>query len=161
MHRLDLPPRVASALEKAAEHAGVQPEQLAIVLLNLAMALRDPAAQSPFAQAVRQYLGERSISPEQVSAVVAELVGLCLQQEGGGLAAWNEGYLNLPYELATGAGVLMVKESPMYAYGAPAPSPAPLARASAMGRYAHLRSGSEEFARAKAAEIAREDRVRP
>lgn len=50
----------------------------------------------------------------------------------------------------------MIREQPIHAYAPPAP--APVVRHSAFGRYAHLRFGSREFAAAKEAEIAREDR---
>ncbi len=169
MHYLDLPPRVAYEVEQAAEKAGVSPEELAPVLLNVAVALYGQRANWPFVSAVREYLEARSPAAAHVPAEFVELVERCIRaaaeggkakETAGGLAGWYEAYNPVPYEIPTGEGTRMVKEQPMYAYGQPAPAPGPLARASALGRYAHLRSGSEEFARAKEAEITREDRAR-
>ena len=169
MRYLDLPPRLAYEVEQAAEKAGVSPEELATVLLNVAVALYGQRPKWPFAATVRDDLEARSAA--RVPALFAELVRRCLDsapadrgagaaEAGAGLGAWYEAYNPVPYETRPGEGTLMVKEQPMYSYGQPAPVPGPLARASALGRYAHLRSGSEEFARAKEAEITREDRVR-
>lgn len=169
MRYLDLPPQLAYGVEQAAEKAGVSPEELATVLLNVAVALYGPRPRWPFAPAVRDDLEARG-TPE-VAALFAELVARCLAaapenrgpgtvEPGTGLGAWYEAYNPVPYETPIGEGTLMAREMPIHAYGQPAPAPGHLARPSALGRYAHLRSGSEEFARAKEAEIAREDRVR-
>ena len=169
MRYRDLPPKLAYEVEQAAEKAGVSPEELATVLLNVAVALYGQRPNWPFAAAVRDNLEARGTA--EVADLFAELVARCLAaapanrgagkvEKAGGLGAWYEAYNPVPYQTRTGEGTLMVKETPMHAYGQPAPAPGPLARASALGRYAHLRSGSEEFARAKEAEIAREDRVR-
>ncbi|HET7234100.1 MAG TPA: hypothetical protein VFJ16_29070 [Longimicrobium sp.] len=158
MRELDLPPRLAWELEQAAEQAGVAPPELATLLLKVVVALGPQGGASPFAAAVREFLQARGVGPEQLQEVLAELVGACLAPEpGGGLAAWREPYNPISYATSS-SGVHMVREQPVHAYGAPAPGP--IARASALGRYRHLPSGSQEFARAKEAEIAREDRVR-
>lgn len=156
MYKLEVPPRVAYELERLAEPAGVSPEELAILLLNVAVALGPRGALLPFGEAVRQFLGERSVAPGQAEAVLAELLERCLAGEPqGGLGSWREAYNPVPYGPANG-GTLMVREQPIHAYAPPAP--APIVRHSAFGRYAHLRSGSREFAAAKEAEIALEDR---
>ncbi|HET7460919.1 MAG TPA: hypothetical protein VFJ82_06715 [Longimicrobium sp.] len=158
MYRLELPPRVAYELELAAERAGVPPEAFAILLLNVAAALEPRSESSPFGAAVREFLRERSVGAEEARAVLAELVERCFaQQPEGGLGAWREAYNPVPYGPSTG-GTHMVREQPIHAYVPPVA--APVVRHSAFGRYAHLRSGSREFAAAKEAEIAREDRVR-
>lgn len=160
MHYLDLPPRIAFKLEEAAEAIGASPEELSILLLNLGVALWGGRVLSPFAVAVRNLLGKRGVDPEEAAAELQTLVGRCLQppEEDSLLSEWREQYSPGRYNISPGHGVLMVKEQPMHAYQPSAPSP--LARASARGRYAHLRYGSEEFARTKEAEIALEDRGR-
>jgi len=168
MRHMELPPRLAYDLENSAARIGASPEDLATVLLNLALALRGEAGSTALTEAVRGLLGERSVSPELLGPAFDELVARCLAAahgnegkagEGGALGAWREGYTSRPYDTGTG-GANMVKEQPIHAYGPPAPAAAPIVRASALGRYAHLRSGSEEFARAKEAEITLEGRVR-
>lgn len=156
MYKLEVPPRVAYQLERLAEQAGVSPEDLAILLLNVGVALGPRGASLPFGAAVREFLQQRSVGVEQAGAVLAELVERCLAgQPQDGLGTWREAYNPIPYGPETG-GTLMLREQPVHAYAPPAP--APVVRHSAFGRYAHLRSGSREFAAAKEAEIAREDR---
>lgn len=160
MHKLELGPRLAYELERAAEQAGVSPDELATLLLNVAVALGPRGAALPFGAAVRQFLDERAADAGRVEAVLAELVERCFAAgPTGGLSEWREAYNPVPYETPSG-GTHMVREQPIHAYGPPAPAAAPIVRASALGRYAHLRSGSHEFALAKEAEIAREGRVR-
>jgi hypothetical protein len=160
MHYLDLPPRVAFELEEAAEAIGATPEQLSILLLNIGVALWGGRVLSPFTVAVRTFLGEQAVDPARAATVLQALVGRCLQtaEADSLLSEWREQYSPVRYHIPHGYGVMMIKEQPIHAYQPAAPSP--LARASARGRYAHLRHGSEEFARAKEAEIALEDRGR-
>jgi len=160
MHTLVLPPELAHQVEHAAETMDVEARDLALVLLNVAFALRQTTARTGFVHSVHAFLHDRSVEQRELGAVIRELVERCLSapSEGDELSGWRGVNNPVQYRIPTGAGVAMVKEQPMYAYEAPAP--APLARASAMGRYAHLSAGSEAFARAKAAEIAREDRER-
>ena len=114
----------------------------------------EPATNFFVGRTKRDLRGGQSFVGAMVTAVNRRLNTPELR---GGLAAWREPYNPIPYETPSSGG-LMVREQPIHAYAPSAPGP--IARASALGRYRHLPSGSQEFARAKEAEIAREDRVR-
>jgi len=166
---LDLPAHLEEDLREEAEKEGVAPTEHAALLLSICTALFREADTTPFREAVKVFLSSRSLDTEYVATVLEELVEQCLlgQEQGDGSAAFQQ-------SAAGGEERWMVSSlrawrnsrvhQPIGALATPAPSVEGPSRRTgqvrerAMGKYAHVPGTSEDFAREKQEEIAREER---
>ncbi|HEV2735984.1 MAG TPA: hypothetical protein VGV85_14150 [Longimicrobiaceae bacterium] len=170
---VDLPAHLEEGLREEAEKKGVQPSEHAALLLSICTALLSDAGTTPFRSAVKEFLSHRSLDSDHLATVFEELVQQCL-------AAGEEGMASQPFEQTVVAADPSWVDANLRAWrdslvhqsvGADfdwsvLPRAAETARAagrtrgSARGKYAHLGGTSEDFARRKEEEIAREERRR-
>ncbi len=158
---VDLPEHLEVGLREEAEKEGVQPSEHAALLLSICTALLSDAETTPFRSAVKEFLAHRSLDSEHLATAFVELVQQCLAgalDEGpepswvdANLRAWRNSLVhrgvdaNFEWVFATppSAGTAQV---------------AGRVKPGARGKYAHLGEASEDFARQKEEEIAREER---
>jgi hypothetical protein len=158
---VDLPEHLEEGLREEAEKEGVQPSEHAALLLSICTALLSDAGTTPFRSAVKEFLSHRSLDSEHLATAFEELVQQCLAGAldedrepswvAANLRAWRNSLVhqgvdtNLEWVLSTppSAGTAQVADR---------------AKRGARGKYAHLGGTSEDFARRKEEEIAREER---
>jgi hypothetical protein len=179
---LDLPPHLEEELEQEAQKEGVSVTDHTTLLLYLITALLEEQEQTPFQNAVKSFFFHHSLDVDHLASVFEELVQQCLDlkedevspvsQEVSdphasryiyeSLRAWRNWYVHQPITLkaidALYEGVL----SPSAPTQRKIQQTGRIARKqTAMGKYAYIPGSSDDFAREKPNEIAREDRQRP
>ncbi len=177
---IDLPPQLRQELEDEAQQEGVSVVDHATLLLYLVVALLHEPKETPFQHAVELFLSQHSLDADLIATVFEELVRQCLtvQQEdkspfashaeadplardsvGESLRTWRSGYVHralMGQAEGTSSREMpgdLVSTSPI----AQSPGQA-RRRPTAMGKYAFVPGSSDDFAREKQDEIAREDR---
>ncbi len=168
---VDLPAHLEEGLREEAEKEGVQPSEHAALLLSICTALLSDTGTTPFRSAVKEFLSHRSLDSDHLATVFEELVQQCL-------AAGEEGMASQPFEQTVVAADpswvdanlrawrdSLVHQSTGAESGWPIPPSAAgsaqaagRVRGGARGKYAQLGGTSEDFARQKEEEIAREER---
>lgn len=154
---LELPAQLEEDLRREAQKEGVPATEHATLLLSILTALLREAETTPFQDALKSFLSEHSLDAKLVASVFEELVRECLEAHDEGnasyesqefwsdavsrrvhenLKAWRNGQVHLP--IVQKPGRVMREQT-------------------AMGKYAHIPGTSEDFAREKQTEIARED----
>jgi hypothetical protein len=163
---LDLPPPLEEVLTREAERERVSPAEHASLLLSLATALREKGPETPFRVAVRTFLSAHAVDPDQFGVAMEGLLGICSDQPNPAVPIGAS--LELRWSVASAAhhgtesSILQswrnsVVHLPTTEEMIPS-SGRTRRRPSARGKYAHLGLSSEEFAREKQEEIAREER---
>jgi hypothetical protein len=163
---LEIPPPLEDELSREAKREELSPEDHATLLLCLATALRKSAQETPFRKAVKEFLSSHSVDADRFSSALEALLGICSKHRDETPTVPNESerqwaLLTAPHH----GGVLSILQSwrndPVHM----PPTEAMIESAgrsrrqpSAMGKYSHLGISSEEFAREKQEEIAREER---
>lgn len=160
---VDLPAALEEDLREEAEREGVKPSEHAALLLSICTALLNDAEATPFSSAVKEFLSRRSLDSEHVAAALDALVRECLAAihdagktlnafhshsgwSDGTLQAWRDSLVHQPWVAPA------PRQEPVESTGRPFRG--------ARGKYAHIAGTSEDFARQKEEEIAREERRR-
>jgi hypothetical protein len=161
---LEIPPPLEDELSREAKREELSPEDHATLLLCLATALRKSAQETPFRRAVREFLSSHSVDADRFSTAFETLLGVCSEHRDETPTVPKE---LEPERTATTATPDSVKPSILQSWRN-ALVHMPLTEAmiqsaarrqpSAMGSCSHLGLSSEEFAREKQEEIAREER---
>ena len=179
---VELPPPLDDELSSEARREGISVADHTAILLHLATALRNEGSPTPFRDAVRVFVSSRSLDAERVASVLDELVEICVGDREGGadveaaaatrrvadadaaralLRAWRVQIVHGPRGAELGVDLdldaVIVDMPPVDVLRQRAGR---LRRPAAKGRYSHIGGGSEEFAREKPREIAREEEDR-
>lgn len=155
---VDLPSVLEEGLREEAEREGVHPSEHAALLLSICTALLNDAEATPFRRAVKEFLSRRSVDSEHLAAAFEELVLECLAAAQDAERASN--VFQGEHPRWSDPTLRAWRDSLVHQ-----PSPAPEAGPAepwkgARGKYAHIGGTSEDFARQKEEEIAREERRR-
>jgi hypothetical protein len=173
---IDLPPEVEEEFNAEAGRIGVSASERGAFLLELATALTRDGRKTRFREVVRAYLQQRSVEADRLADVVEALMTFCLRESDSDQSGFNE-----PGSRSTDSGVpdrvvvswlrdwrlpeahRSVEENVDFSTHELPPLESLIQRAgrmrrlTAMGKYAHLGGGSEEFMREKQIELDREE----
>ena len=175
---IDLPPSLDQSLADAAARDGVSPSEQATFLLLLASALTGKAANTLFRSAVREFLEQNAIDADRVAEVCDKLMTFCLEHNIGPASSMSgeAGPMSsLEPKSMTRTRFLLRQWRTSNVHQSVADdnhaSPTRFApkeileqnhngsqRISLRGKYAWLKTSSDDFAREKQEEIDREDR---
>lgn len=172
---LELPAQLEEDLRHEAQKEGVPATERATLLLSILTALLREARITPFQDALETFLSQHSLDAKLVASVFEELVRECLEAHDEGktsyesqeswsdavslrvyenLRAWRNGQVHQPIDESIDEVVF-----PFSPLSQPVQRPGRMmGEQSAMGKYAHIPGTSEDFAREKQKEIAREDK---
>jgi hypothetical protein len=173
---IDLPPEVEEELNAEAGRNGVSAAERGAFLLEFATALTRDSRKTPFRKIVQAYLQQSSVETDRLAEVVEGLMEFCLREThptliGSGepdfsstdsastdriiasLRGWRHSEAHRSVSENEGLTIreLPTLESLIQRTGR-------MRRLKAMGKYAHLGGGSEEFMREKQGELDREER---
>jgi hypothetical protein len=144
---LELPPPLEEELAHEAEKIGLPADALSRSLLWVASAIVYQTESNPLSGAVRELLTEHSVDPDEFGRMVGEFVQRLQPTADGGVDGMLiDGDTLLVWE---------VKHTPVETSSNG--SPVRAERPSAMGKYAHLKWSSDDYARRKQEEIDLED----
>jgi hypothetical protein len=161
---LELPAPLEENLKQEAQKEGVPATEHAAFLLSVLMALLQEKEATSFRNAVRTFFSYHSLDAEQVATVFEELVEQSFQSQEKGktsaefqqasesLRAWRNWHVHQPIDEPREMEPLQPLHRRLRK------SERTGERETAMGKYAHVPGSSEDFAREKQEEIAREDR---
>jgi hypothetical protein len=177
---LDLPPPLDAELRREAEREGVSPNDHATLLLYLATALLSDDPETPFQKAVHETLRSQSFGADRAAPAFEGLTRLCASIQDAGKASptlqkWlaDSGQSSLPsaveakeiLRLWRNQAVHRPLEQSLELTVRDLPPLQELvqrsgrrSRSSALGKFAHLSRGSEEYAAEKQEAIAHEER---
>ncbi len=171
---LELPAQLEEDLKQEAEKEGVPATDHAALLLSIITALLRETEATPFRNALREFFSQHSLDAEQVALVLEELVEQCLQEDDKGKASatfqqkvgnaiprqvyenlreWRNWQVHQPIDAS-----LDQVTSPLPPPHRVIQREGRLVRKqTAMGKYAYVPGTSDDFAREKQEEIAREE----
>ncbi|MDQ2693912.1 MAG: hypothetical protein M3Z21_00785 [Pseudomonadota bacterium] len=152
---LELPAPLEEELKKEAEKEGITATEHAALLLSISTALLREAEATPFQDAVKIFFSHHSLDAELMASALEAMIQIAIHDAGKGsavlqktaaepeldranemLRAWRNRAVHQPLQ-----GTERMRRKP-----------------TAMGKYAHVPGTSEDFAREKQMDIAREDR---
>lgn len=144
---LELPPKLGDELTRNAERENTTTEEHAKLLLSLATALLSENRSTPFHKALRVFISTRSLDPDTVASVFEDFLSVCVSRNID------------PLEISADTDFdVLLEESPAVESLIQATGRLNRPRPSARGSCSHLGLSSEQFAKEKQEEIAREER---
>jgi hypothetical protein len=144
---LELPPELGEELTRNAEREHTTPEEHAKLLLSLATALLSESRSTPFHKVLRVLISTRPLDADSFASVFDDLLSVCVM--------YKIDPLNLP--LDADFDLILRDTGPLESLIQRA-GRLPRRRPTAMGSCAHLGLSSDQFAKEKQEEIAREER---
>ncbi len=155
---LELSAQLEEDLRYEAQKEGVPATEHATLLLTILTALLREARTTPFQEALETFLSQHSLDAKLVASVFEVLVRECLEAHDEGKASyesqeyWSDAVSRRVYENLRAWRNRQVHQPIVQRPGRV------MREQSAMGKYAHIPGTSEDFAREKQKEIAREDK---
>lgn len=140
---LELPSPLGDEMSREAERRHVSPSEYAEILLSLVRSLRKEHQVTASARAVTEFLRSRSLDADLVVSVFEELVTLLLKNRCDTVSI-DENYQGIDVQLPPIEEIVQKAGR--------------VRRTSGRGMFSHLEFSSEQHAREKQEDIAREER---